>query len=37
MSKLKSVALVIGSTFGYISIVAGIIMTIFILEAVFTG
>ena len=36
MNKLKSVGLTIGSVLGYITIVAGVTMTICILWAVFT-
>lgn len=37
MVKFKTIAITIGSIFGYVSIAVGIIMTFFILEAVFTG
>lgn len=37
MVKFKTVGLAIGSIFGYVSIATGVIMTICILEAVFTG
>lgn len=36
MSKFKTVAISIGMIFGYISIASGIMMTIFILDAVLT-